>query len=174
MERGEKVTAIGEIRTRFDRMTSAVFLDFQGMTVEEVNKLRNEFRKSGVEYRVVKNTLVEQALKDKSWSKSLGSALVGPTGIAWCYDDPSTAAKVVKAFRVGNQKLKVKAGLIEGQLLDDKAVEAQLAMMPGKKELQAMLLATLQAPLQNFVALLQAPAQNLAYLLSAKEKKADQ
>jgi large subunit ribosomal protein L10 len=173
MERGEKVTAIGEIRTRFDRMTSAVFLDFQGMTVEEVNKLRNEFRKSGVEYRVVKNTLVEQALKDKSWSKSLGAALIGPTGIAWCYDDPSTAAKVVKAFRVGNQKLKVKAGLIEGQLLDDKAVEGQLAMMPGKKELQAMLLATLQAPLQNFVALLQAPAQNLAYLLSAKEKKAD-
>jgi large subunit ribosomal protein L10 len=143
------------------------------MTVEEVNKLRSEFRKSGVEYHVVKNSLVEQAIKDKAWSKSLGSALVGSTGIAWCYDDPSAAAKVVKAFRVGNQKLKVKAGLVEGQFLDDKAVESQLATMPGKKELQAMLLATMQAPLQNFVALLQAPAQNLAYLFAAKEKKAE-
>jgi len=171
MERGEKATAIGEIRTRFERMTSAVFLDFQGMSVEEVNKLRNEFRKSGVEYRVVKNTLVEQALKDKSWSKLLGRALIGPTGIAWCYDDPSAAAKVVKAFRASNQKLKVKAGLIEGQLLDDKAVEAELATMPGKKELQAKLLATMQAPLQSFVALLQAPAQNFVYLASAKQRQ---
>jgi large subunit ribosomal protein L10 len=173
MERKEKALAIEAIKARFDRMTSAVFLDFRGLTVASVTKLRNEFRKSGVEYRVVKNTLVKQALKDKAWVSTLKSALANMTGIAWSYDDPSAAAKVVKTFRKDkeHEKLKVKAGLIEGQVIDGAAVESQLATMPGKDELRAQLLATLQAPLQNFVALLQAPAQNLAYVLSAKERK---
>jgi large subunit ribosomal protein L10 len=171
MDRNEKSTIVADIKARFDKMTSAVFLDFKGLTVEDVNKLRSEFRKSGVDYRVVKNTLVKQALKDKSWATSLGGTLAGMTGVAWSYEDPSAAAKVVKAFRKDNEKLQVKAGLIEGQLLDGKAVESQLATMPGKQELRAQLLATLQAPLQNFVALLNAPAQNFAYLLAAKKDK---
>jgi large subunit ribosomal protein L10 len=171
MERTVKSTVIGDIKGRFDKMTSAVFLDFKGMTVEEVSKLRVEFRKNGVEYRVVKNTLVKQALAGKPWSKLLTETLKGMTGVAWSYEDPSAAAKVVKAFRKDNEKLQIKAGLVEGQLLDGKAVESQLATMPGKNELRAQLLATLQAPLQNFVALLQAPAQNLVYVLSAQERK---
>ena len=170
MDRTGKSAVIGDIKGRFDKMTSAVFLDFKGMTVEEVSKLRVEFRKNGVEYRVVKNTLVKQALAGKPWSKLLTDTLKGMTGVAWSYEDPSAAAKVVKAFRKDNEKLQIKAGLVEGQLLDGKAVEAQLATMPGKNELRAMLLATLQAPLQSFVALLQAPAQNLVYVLSAKER----
>lgn len=171
MDRATKATSISEIKGRFDKMTSVVFLDFKGMTVEQVSKLRTEFRKSGVEYRVVKNTLVKKAVADKPWSKQLGKALVGFTGLAWSYEDPSAAAKVVKAFRKDNEKLQIKAGLVEGQLLDSAAVESQLATMPGKDEMRAQLLATLQAPLQNFVALLQAPAQNFAYLLSAKERE---
>jgi len=171
MLRTEKAASITDIKGRFDKMTSAVFLDFTGMTVEEVSKLRIEFRKTGVEYRVVKNTLVKQAIKDHSWSKTLGGTLRGMTGIAWSYEDPSAAAKVVKAFRKDNEKLKVKGGLVDGQLLNGKAVEDQLATMPGKQELRATLLATLQAPLQQFVALLQAPTQNLVYVLSAKERK---
>jgi large subunit ribosomal protein L10 len=171
MDRTGKSAVIGDIKGRFDKMTSAVFLDFKGMTVEEVSKLRVEFRKNGVEYRVVKNTLVKQALAGKPWSKLLTDTLKGMTGVAWSYEDPSAAAKVVKAFRKDNEKLQIKAGLVEGQLLDGKAVEAQLATMPGKNELRAMLLATLQAPLQSFVALLQAPSQNLVYLLSAKERE---
>src|SRR3954451_13246437 len=172
MERAAKLAEIGAIKGRFDKMTSAVFLDFKGMTVEQVSKLRVEFRKSGVEYRVVKNTLVKQALKDKPWGKVLTDTLKGMTGVAWSYEDPSAAAKVVKAFRKDNEKLQVKAELVEGQLLDGKAVEAQLATMPGKDELRAQLLATFQAPLQNFVALLQAPAQNFVYALAAKEREA--
>jgi large subunit ribosomal protein L10 len=173
MDRATKATSISEIKGRFDKMTSAVFLDFKGMTVEEVSKLRVEFRKQGVEYRVVKNTLVKKAIADKPWAKTLDATLKGFTGVALSYEDPSAAAKVVKAFRKDNEKLQIKAGLVEGQLLDGKAVEAQLATMPGKNELRAMLLATMQAPLQQFVALLQAPAQNFAYLLSAKEREGD-
>ncbi len=173
MERELKTTQIDEIRARFDKMTAAVFLDYKGMTVEHATKLRAEFRKAGVEYKVCKNTLVKQALKDVAYADKLGKVLVGMTGIAWSYEDPSAAAKVVKAFRkeAEGEKLQIKAGLIEGQVLDAQAVEAQLATMPGKNELRAKLLATLQAPLQQFVALLQAPAQNFVYVLSAKEQK---
>jgi large subunit ribosomal protein L10 len=174
MERSQKETLVGTIKARFDRMTSAVFLDFKGLSVEKVSKLRDEFRKSGVEYRVVKNTLVKHAVKHHAWAKKLDKSLVGMTGVAWSYEDPSAAAKVVKAFRKdpAHDKLKIKAGLIEGELLSAEAVESQLATMPGKDELRAMLLATMQAPLQQFLQQLQAPAQNLVYVLKAKEDQA--
>jgi large subunit ribosomal protein L10 len=175
VERAAKETQIGEIKSRFDKMTAAVLLDYKGMTVESATKLRAEFRKAGVEYKVVKNTLVKHALKGSKYDDKLGKALTGMTGIAWSYEDPSAAAKVVKAFRKDagpeGEKLQVKAGLIDGSVLDPKQVEDQLATMPGKDELRAMLLATLQAPLQQFVALLQAPAQNLVYVLAAKERQ---
>ncbi len=171
MERAQKEQQIGEIKSRFDKMTAAVFLDFKGMTVEHATKLRSEFRKAGVEYKVCKNTLVRQAIKGTAYGEKLDEVLIGMTGIAWSYEDPSAAAKIVKAFKKDSagDKLTIKAGLVEGQILDGKAVEDQLATMPGKDELRSMLLATLQAPMQQFVRLLNAPAQNFVYVLAAKE-----
>ncbi|HVH44583.1 MAG TPA: 50S ribosomal protein L10 [Labilithrix sp.] len=175
--RAGKSALIGEVKGKFDKATSAVLLDYKGMNVENLTTLRASFRKAGVEYKVIKNTLVKQALKESSYSGKLDDALVGMTGIAWSYEDPSAAAKVVKAFKKdagdAGEKLKVKAGLIDGSVLDANAVENQLATMPGKDELRAQLLATLQAPLTQFVQLLQAPAQNFVYLLSAKEREGD-
>ena len=170
-----KSDLIGQVKGKFDKATSAVLLDYKGMNVETVTKLRAEFRKAGVEYKVVKNTVVKHALKGADFAPKLDDVLAGMTGIAWSYEDPSAAAKVVKAFRKeegeAGEKLQIKAGLIEGQVLDGKGVEDQLATMPGKDELRAKLLATFQAPMQNFVMLLNAPAQNFAYLLSAKKDK---
>jgi large subunit ribosomal protein L10 len=175
--RAGKSALIGEVKTRFDKATSAVLLDYKGMTVETATKLRADFRKAGVEYKVVKNTLVKQALKESAYGGKLNDILVGMTAIAWSYEDPSAAAKVVKAFKKdageAGDKLQVKAGLIDGSILDGKTVETQLANMPGKDELRAQLLATFQAPLQQFVMLLNAPAQNFVYLLSAKEREGD-
>ena len=173
-----KSAVITTVKGRFDKMTSAVFLDYKGLTVEQATKLRASFRKAGVEYKVVKNTLVKQALKDTPYGKKLDDVLVGMTGIAWCYEDPSAAAKVVKEFKKtggeAGEKLKVKGGVIEGEILSAARVENELATMPGKDELRAMLLATLQAPLQQFVALLQAPTQNFVYVLAAKERQASE
>ncbi len=171
MERSGKEVVVKAISDKFDRMTSAVFLDFKGLDVATVSKLRDEFRKSGVEYKVVKNTLIKHAIKQHAWAKSLDKSLVGMTGVAFSYEDPSAAAKVVKAFRKdpAQAKLQIKAGLIDGQVLPADAVETQLASMPGKNELRASLLATLQAPMTQLLQILQAPAQNFAYLLKAKE-----
>jgi len=171
MLKSEKVVQIDDIKARFAKMTSAVFVDFQGMTVEEVTKLRDDLRAKGVDYRVVKNKLVRHALKGAAWLDRLEPALKGMTGVAWSYEEPSAAAKVLKDFVKDNEKLKIKAGLLEGQVLDGKAVQDQLATMPGKNEARAMLLATLQAPAQRMVMLLNTPAGNLVRVLQAKAQK---
>ena len=171
MNRTEKAETVSGLRDRFARMTSAVFLDPTGMTVAEVTKLRDTFRAKGVQYRVVKNTLVKKAIADQPYATKLDAPLRGMTGIAWSFEEPSAAAKILKEVTKENEKLKIKAGLLDGQLLDAKAVENQLATLPGKDEIRATLLATLNAPAQRFVMLMNAPARELVGVLAAKERK---
>jgi large subunit ribosomal protein L10 len=171
MDRTQKTEQVKDIRSRFDRMTSAVFLDFTGMTVEEVTKLRDTFRAKGVEYKVVKNTLVEKALSDQKYVGALSTALRGMTGIAWSFEEPSMAARLLRDITKENEKLKVKAGLLDGEVLTAKAVEEQLANLPSKDEMRARFLATLMAPAQRFVMLLNAPARELVGVLDAKRRK---
>jgi large subunit ribosomal protein L10 len=173
-----KQEEVASIRQSFEKATTAVFLDFRGVNVDQITNLRTEFRKAGVEYRVVKNTLVKIALKGTAYeSAELNAQLKGQTGIAWSYEDPSAAAKVIKSFRAvndANQKLGIKCGVIDAKVMPGAQVESVLATMPGKNELRAMLLATLQAPAQNLVRLLQAPAQNLTYLLDARRRNLEE
>ena len=171
MNRAEKTETVSAIRERFAKMTSAVFVDPTGMTVEEVTKLRDTFRTKGVQYRVVKNTLVKKAIADQPYAKKLDAPLRGMTGVAWSFEEPSAAAKILKDVARDNEKLKIKAGLLEGEVLDAKAVENQLAALPGKDEMRAMLLATLIAPAQRFVMLMNAPAREFVGVLAAKERK---
>jgi large subunit ribosomal protein L10 len=171
MLRTEKATAVNEIKDRFDRMTSAVFVDFTGMTVAEVEGLRSTFRAKGVEYKVVKNTLVKLALSEQPYADDLSSKLKGVTAVAWSFEEPSAAARVLKDFVKDNEKLKIKAGLLDGQVLDSKAVENQLATLPSKDEARAALLATLMAPAQQFVMLINTPASNFVRLMNAKQDK---
>ncbi len=173
MLRDVKVQQIEQLKDRFARMTSAVFLDFTGMTVAEVTRLRDVLRDSGVEYKVVKNTLVRKAMADAPWIGGLKEALRGMTAVAWSFEEPSAAAKAVKRFRGENEKLKIKAGLLDGQVLNPKAVEDQLATLPGKNEMRATLLATLNAPAQTLLRLLQTPARNFVGVLAAKERAAN-
>lgn len=173
--RNGKTEVIGDVKERFEKMTSVVFVDYKGMTVESATKLRAKFKAAGVEYKVVKNTLVKHAIKDQPYAAGLKASLTGMTGVAWSYEDPSIAAKIVRDFKKesgeAGQKLKVKAGVLDGQVLDASAVENQLANLPGKDELRATLLATMQAPSQQFVVQLQAATQNFVYLLAAKERQ---
>lgn len=173
--REQKLSTIESVRERFARATASVFLDFRGITVDEVTELRNEFRKAGVEYKVIKNNLILQAFKGTALEAKpeIDKGLVGQTGVAWSYEDPSSAAKVVKAFRKAKdftEKLPVKFGLVGQDFLTGTKVETELANLPGKDELRAQLLATLQAPAQNLVRQLNAPGQNFAYLLDARKR----
>jgi large subunit ribosomal protein L10 len=170
MLRSQKVETIAALRDRFQRMTSAVFMDFRGLTVEHATALRERFREKGVDYRVVNNKLVLRAVSGTDYSDALTPALKGMTAIAWCYEDPSAGARVARDFAKQNEKLRIKAGLLEGQVLDARAVETQLATLPNKDEARAMLLATLLAPAQTLVRLLNAPAQQMVGVLDARKR----
>jgi large subunit ribosomal protein L10 len=163
------------IRERFSRATSAVLLGFRGLSVAKTTELRNQFRNAGVDFRVVKNSLVKLAIKDTVLDTAeLKKALAGETAIAWSYEDPSVAAKVVKEFRkdeVLAQKLTVKCGVLENKVMAAERVETVLATLPGKDEVRAMLLAQLLAPAQKLVMQLSAPAQNFAYALDARKRQ---
>ncbi len=182
MNKTQKSEEIQKVRERFESSVASVLIDFQGMNVETVTNLRRAFRKAGVEYKVIKNTVIRHALKDSPFKAHVGSlergavktphlALRGMTGVAWCKEDPSAAAKVIKTFKETNadlgKNLKVKAGLLGGQLRENTWVVDEMSKLPGLKETQAMILATIQAPAQNTVAILNAPAQNLVYALAA-------
>jgi large subunit ribosomal protein L10 len=171
-----KIEAVGNVKTTLSKATSYVLLGFKGMTVMQVTDLRNRFRKAGVEYRVIKNTLLQQAVKGTALegNTQFDAALAGETGVAFSFEDPSAAAKVVKEFRKEgekNEKLQVKLAVLDVSVIPGEKVESDLATMPGKDELRAMLLATLQAPMQNFVVQLQAPLQNLVYVLEARRQQ---
>ena len=175
MQSAEKTTtpakqeAIDFIKDRFDRSVSAVLVNYKGLDVASVTDLRDQLRKAEVEYKVVKNTLTKLAVKDSEFAADLGDALIGMTAIAWSYEEPGAAAKVFKEFQKEHKNLEIKAGVIDGKVIDGNTVVNQLATMPGKDELRAKLLATFQAPAQQFVRQLSAPAQNFVYLLKAKE-----
>lgn len=172
MLRTEKESAVADIKATFARVSSAVFVDYAGMTVEEISNLRAKFRERGVEYKVFKNTLVKKALAGEKFVDALAKkALKGMTGVALSFEEPSAAARVVKDFVRENEKLKIKGGLLEGTVLDASQVENQLATLPNKDEARALLLATLNAPAQTFVRLLNAPPQQLVLVLEAKRAK---
>jgi large subunit ribosomal protein L10 len=170
-----KQEQIDLIKDRFARATAAVLVDFRGLNVARTSELRNLFRKAGVEYKVVKNTIVEKAVKGTSLdTPKFLENLVGQTGIAWSYEDPSVAAKVLKDFRKDEaiaSKLAIKCGIIENVVMEGARVETELATMPGKDEIRAMLLAQLLAPAQSLVRQLNAAGQNLSYVLDARKRQ---
>jgi large subunit ribosomal protein L10 len=130
--RPEKIQAVEEIKGHFDKGSAAVFLDYSGMTVAEVSNLRTPVPRPGVTYKVLKNSLVRRALGDAPYVAKLKPVLKGMTAVAFSGEEPGAAARVVKAFVKDNEKLKIKAGLLDGQVLDAKTVENQLATLPAR------------------------------------------
>ncbi len=115
MIRTEKEAAVASIRDGFAQMSSAVFVNYAGLTVAQVEDLRAKFRERGVKYQVLKNTLIRKALAEESFVDDLTEkALKGMTGVALSYEEPSAAARILKEFVKSNDKLKIKAGLMDG------------------------------------------------------------
>ncbi len=183
MNHAEKEAQVASLKEAFDNAVATVLLDYRGVTVETITELRARFREAGIDYRVVKNNLVKKAIAGTELenAESFLSQLTGMTGIAWSYEEPSSAAKVIKKFRDENkdvlkkkdqpEKLVPKCAVLDGQVMSGNEVETTLASMPGKDEVRAQLLATLMAPAQHLVAQLAAPATRFALVLDAKKRK---
>ena len=170
-----KQEQIDLIRDRFERATSAVLLNFRGLSVLKTTELRNQFRAAGVDFRVVKNSLVKLAIKDtKLDTDEFKKALAGETAIAWSFEDPSIAAKVVKEFRkdeVIAQKLTIKCGVLENQLMAaaTRRDRARHAARQGRSARDAARTAPGARAEAGDAA--SAPGQNLAFALDARKRQ---
>jgi large subunit ribosomal protein L10 len=170
MKRSEKEAITAEVAERAARAVAMYFMDFSKLTVAEETELRREFRKLSVEYIVVKNTLARKALEQLNGYDRVFDKLVGPTGIAYSYDDPSAPAKIIKKYSEKTGKLKLKIAVVEKQIYEAAKLE-QLANMPTRKELIASVLGSLNAPASGIAGAVGAVARDLVYVVDAIEKK---
>lgn len=168
MERTQKDTAVGVLKSELARAASLVLADFRGLTVKADTSLRREFRVNGCHYQVVKNTILGLAIKGTAM-EGIEKLLVGPTAIAYSLEDPAVPAKVATKLAKAENKFVIKGGFVEGRTLDVKGVEA-LSTLPGRDELRATLLATFMAAPQGFVRMLNAGPQSFVYLLAARQE----
>ena len=170
MKRSEKEQIIEEVKEKVARAKSMFFADFTGITVEQVTELRREFRKSNVDYRVVKNTLARKALESVGGYDTILDRLVKPTAIAFGYDDPIAPAKIIKKFREKNEKLTVKICVVEKEVFDGKKLD-ELAKLPSRKEIIAGILGSIQSPMTGVVGAINAVMRDLVSVIDAIEKK---
>jgi len=168
--RDQKAQVVAEIKEKLTGYSSAILIDYRGLTVEEVTQLRKEFRNNGVDYKVYKNTLTEIAAKEVGLD-DLIPFLKGPTAIAFGVKDPVAPAKVLTESMKKLKKMEFKAGVVEGKVIDVNGIKA-LAELPSREELIAKMLGSMNAPISGLVTVLGGTIRSLLYALNAvKEKK---
>jgi large subunit ribosomal protein L10 len=170
MKRSEKEEIVAEVSGLVNRARGMFFTDFSGLTVEQATELRREFRKSGVDYRVVKNTLIRKALEQATGYDKVYDKLAGPTGVAFAYDDPVVPAKVIQKFAEKHNKLSLKVCVLEKEVYDGSKLK-ELARLPSRGEVMASILGSLQAPLAGVPSVIQAVLRDVVSVVSEIEKK---
>ena len=165
---GEKAETVAAVHDRLKAAKMAIVTEFRGLTVAQMTRLRREIRQASGEYQVIKNTLVRRALKDTAYG-DLERLLHGPNGWVLAYDDPVMLTKALVKFATDNDKLAIKGGVFEGQFIEPAKVKV-LAQMPSKPELQAKLLAMINAPATQLVRLIQEPGARVVRLLETLRK----
>ncbi len=144
----EKQEAVNVIAGKLQQSPSTVVADYRGLNVAQVTELRKQLREAGIEFQVLKNSLVRRATEGTELS-SLNDILTGPTAIAFSGEDAVAPAKILNEFAKKNEALKLKGGVVEGKVVDVAQIKA-LADLPSREGLLSMLLSVLQAPMRNF------------------------
>jgi large subunit ribosomal protein L10 len=170
MKREEKEEIVAEVTEIARRSSGLFFTDFTGLTVEQVTELRREFRKSGIQYRVAKNTLIRKALESIGGYDAVFDRLAGPTGVAFAFEDPMAPAKIIQKFSDKHNKLALKICVIEKQVYDGSRL-ADLAKMPSRKEIIASLLGTFQAPVVAIPSLINSLLGDVVSVIGEVERK---
>ena len=152
-----KSQIVTEIADKLKGSVSAVVVDYRGLTVGQVTELRKQLREAGVEFKVYKNTLTRRAVEIAELT-DLNDSLTGPNAIDFSANDVVAPAKIINDFAKKNDKLEIKAGVIEGQVVNAEGVKA-LAELPSREGLLSMLLSVLQAPIRNFALATKAVAE---------------
>ena len=166
---GEKAETVAAVQQRLKSAKMAIVTEYRGLSVAQMTRLRREIRQASGEYQVIKNTLVRRALQDTPF-RDLEKLLEGPNGWVFAYDDPVVLSKALVKFADDHHdKLAIKGGVFEGQFMDTAGVKV-LSQMPSKPELQAKLLALINAPATQLVRLIQEPGARVVRLIESLRK----
>ena len=163
-----KTDAVNKLKEHFAAAPDLIFSDFRGLSFPQMIDLRNKLTEKGTAYRVVRNAFARIAMKEAGLPDA-SSWLEGPTALAFLGSDPSPAAKVLLDFTKGSP-LAIKGGVISGRLFSAKEVEA-LSRLPGRKDLLASLMGTMNAPLRNMMNVMNGVASKLVRTLAAVADK---
>lgn len=166
MKRTEKESFVQEFRERLQESPAIFLTDFTGLDVKSMTVLRDELRKSGAEYLVVKNRLVHRALEDTE-IPDLSEWLLGPTGVVIGHSGPVEAAKAVSDFaKTHDDRPVFKVAVLDNAVLDPSQID-RLAKLPTRDVLLSMLAGALEAPLAALAGAMEAKLQEMSGLLEA-------
>ena len=168
MERAEKKELVATLNTVFKTTGVIVVAHNKGLTVNQVNDLRNKMSQAGATVKVAKNRLVKLAL-DGTDASGIKGLFVGPTMVAYAAD-PVAAPKVAAAFAKGNEKFVVLGGALGSTVLDANAVKA-LAELPSLDQLRGKIVGLIQAPATRIAGVLAAPGGQIARVINAYATK---
>jgi large subunit ribosomal protein L10 len=166
--KSEKEDVIKDLNGKFSRAKTAIAVEFNKVDVETVTKLRKKFRESGVEYKVLKNTLAKRAAKGTTL-EPLSDEFHGPVALCIGYADVVAPAKILTEFIKDLETIKVRGAVVDGKKVDANGVKA-LAKLPGLPELRAKLLGMFNMPAGKLVRTIAAPGSQLARILKAREE----
>lgn len=170
LSRAAKDQQIKEFNAAFKAGPSVMVVEYKGLTVSEMEKLRKDVSDAQSELTVVKNTLLKIAAKDTD-IEQIDELFVGPTAVAICESDPSAVAKVFVNTIKDAPQLKLKGGFVDGSVLDGEAL-SELSKLPSRPEMLAKIMGLLKAPMSNVVGALTQMQTKLLYALEAvKETK---
>ena len=170
MPNNKNIEELKKLSDSFSKAKAIYFTEFHGLNVGEITKLRSEFFKADVEFKVAKNTLVKLAAEDNNINVA-DELFKGSTALAISFDEPVAPAKVIKKFKEDNDLPEVKGIFFDGDFLAGAEYD-RLASLPSKEELLAKLVTMLNSPLQKLVGTINAPIQNtLGVLNNLKENK---
>ncbi|WDH82169.1 50S ribosomal protein L10 [Paenibacillus urinalis] len=143
-----KQEAVDVVTAKLRESATTVVADYRGLNVAQVTELRKQLREAGIEFQVLKNTLLRRATAAAELTE-LDEVLTGPTAIAFSGEDAVAPAKILNDFAKKNDALKLKGAVVEGRVVSAEEVKA-LAELPSREGLLSMLLSVLQAPVRNF------------------------
>ena len=149
-----KKAEVAAIAERLQNACAGIIVDYKGINVADDTALRKELREAGVEYTVVKNTLLKLAIANTELN-GLDAVLEGTTAIALSNEDYTAAARILSKFAEGHDNFKVKSGFLDGKVVDVATIDS-LAKLPSKEVLLATVLGAFQAPIAAFARAVQA------------------
>ena len=166
----DKKKIVEELKQKFATTKVVIVTDYKGLDVAQMTELRRKLNEVNVEYQVVKNTMLKRASKDTE-AELLVDVFKGPSGVAFSFEDPVAPAKILTQFAKDNEKLEIKAGVMNGKTMDLNAIMA-LSKLPSREELLAQVLSAMNAVPTGFVrALADVPRRMVNVLNAIKDQK---